>query len=220
MTAIDIHHEANHETHPSDDDGAVHLPEEQARQIVAKARYEAFALVTEARGEAEAILDEARAEASGRIREAELHAESLVDAARIRADEIPGSDDRDDSERAELEAEHEELTERVSTLRSLARELEQRFDELTAQAEGQTVEPAMDSVQSNTVHAPSAAPVLDYSPAVQPLPKANAAEQDAVEDEKGSFYNRRSAKLPRIGDEGGRSALDMMRSIRGTLEDD
>lgn len=219
MTVIDIHHEANQGTHEGDSDDALAQAAAEARDLLAKARYEAFSLVTEARNEAEAILAEVRGEASDRMHEAELQAESIVDAARLRADEVVMAEDPNEPANAELEAEHEELTERVSTLRSLAAELEQRFDALTAQAEGHPIEPKPANLSPTEAHAPSEAPVLDYSPAVAPPPRADAEEEDQGDEEKGSFYNRRSAKLPRIGDEGGRSALDMMRSIRGTFDD-
>lgn len=66
------------------------------------------------------------------------------------------------------------------------------------------------------------APVMDYSPSVEPHEPQDDAEESEGDGpaEKGSFYSRRSAKLPRIGDAGGKSALDMMRSIRATLDED
>ncbi len=45
-------------------------------------------------------------------------------------------------------------------------------------------------------------------------------EAPAPSLERGSFYSRRSAKLPSIGEAGGKSALDMMRSIRETIDED
>lgn len=68
---------------------------------------------------------------------------------------------------------------------------------------------------------PLVKPFIDYSPAVAPPPKASevAEEEAEVPVERGSFYSRRSAKLPSIGDAGGKSALDMMRAIRETFDD-
>ena len=61
----------------------------------------------------------------------------------------------------------------------------------------------------------SAPAVLDYSPSVPPPPKASETpEMDEVPDERGSYYSRRSAKLPRIGDSAGHDALGAMKSVR------
>ncbi|MGI9642387.1 MAG: hypothetical protein ACR2N9_06360, partial [Acidimicrobiia bacterium] len=70
---------------------------------------------------------------------------------------------------------------------------------------------------------PLVKPIMDYSPAVDPPPKASEVEEEDEEDEipveRGSFYSRRSAKLPSIGEAGGKGALDMMRAIRETFDD-
>ncbi|MGI9666053.1 MAG: hypothetical protein ACR2N2_02990 [Acidimicrobiia bacterium] len=195
-------------------------------EVLAKARFEAFGLVTEARKEAESIIDEAREQAADIVKEAEMIAESIRDAARLEASEAraerhdtPAAEDSAEvtpETTAALEAEHQELEDRVGSLRDLADQLEDRFAQLAADSE-----PQVAPVATGTEDA-SDAPVLDYSPSVEP--PAPEVEQTVGETdgeaEKGSFYSRRSAKLPRIGDEGGKSALDMMRSIRASLDDD
>jgi cell division septum initiation protein DivIVA len=210
-------------------DAIVASANEEAKQILATSRYEAFRLVTEARTEAETILEEARAEAAGMVKAAEITAQSKIDAADAHAVEIvQAAEERSaaiaeaasdlvpeaDTDTDALEAEHRELSERVSSLRILADQLEQRFAALAASTPDGS--PGTDAPQAN------ADTTLDYSPSVaptpaNPIPEALPAEEDA---ERGSFYSRRSANLPRIGEAGGQSALDMTRSIRARLESD
>lgn len=194
--------------------------EKQSSEILARARYEAFGLVTEARKEAESIIDDAKSEAAEIVREAEMTAESIRDAARINASETRAAsaieiDPEKQAAVEQLEAEHAELTERVGSLREIADQLEQRFAALVET----TPTPTTDVAETEDV---STAPVLDYQPSVplaEPVDQhAEKADQPA-KGEKGSFYSRRSAKLPSIGESAGKSALDMMRSIRATIDD-
>ena len=219
MTTTDMQHEAS-DVEMRDDlvDTDVDEQEqasEDAQGVLAKARYEAFRLMTEARQEAEEILDEARAEAAEIKRDAEIQAESIIDAARIQASDVRKSADAnsEDDETAEavtaLEQEHEELTQRVSSLRTLADQLEERFAALAATANS----------EPPTIEEPPR-PILDYSPSVPPPPKKSEAEADDVAaEERGSFYSRRSAKLPRIGEANGKGALDVMKSIRNAFDE-
>jgi len=209
------------------------LRHDEAKRILARSRYEAFRLVTEARNEAETILDEARAEAAGTVKAATITAESKVDAAEIRATQIveeaesraanlaPASQDARTSsseprlsDNSALEAEHEELAERVSSLRVLADKLEDRFAALAAGA-STTVE------QRSNQNTDSTTSGIDYAPSVTAEAKvtSDSLAEEPIED-RGSFYSRRSAKLPSIGAAGGQSALDMTRSIRSKLESD
>ena len=219
MTTTDMQQEASHAaSHDASDGPSTATPAPtatEASELLARTRYEAFRLVTEARQEAEEILDEARAEAARILKDAEVQAESIVDAAHVRSKEIIGSAEPDpDPQAAEavanLEHEHEELTQRVSSLRTLADQLEERFAALAATANA--THPAIEEPPR---------PVLDYSPSVPHPVTAKAADaEDEPETERGSFYSRRSAKLPRIGDAGGKGALDMMRSLRETFDDE
>ncbi|MDJ0792575.1 MAG: hypothetical protein QNJ71_11830 [Acidimicrobiia bacterium] len=191
--------------------------QDAAKQILAKARYDAFRLVTDAREEAESILDEARLEAKTIVREAEEEARTIAEAA-ARKPEPPADEDATDgttsSAVAELEAEHRELTDRVGSLRDLADELEARF---AALAEGAHLD-----ADGRNEAGDGETDILDYSPSVPHPPKRTSADDEdeaPVVRERGSFYSRRSAKLPRIGEDGGKSALDMMRSIRETLDE-
>lgn len=220
MTTTDMQHEASHapsgDAHGTQASDATQLAADEAAGALAKARYEAFRLVTEARQEAEEILDEARSEAAVIRKDAEVQAESIIDAAHMRSKEIIASSEPDgDPHAAEavanLEHEHEELTQRVSSLRTLADQLEERFAALAATA----------NANHPTIEEPPR-PVLDYSPSVpHPVTEEPLEDEDMpLESEKGSFYSRRSAKLPRIGDAGGKSALDMMRSLRENFDDE
>ena len=220
MTTTDMQHEASHATSRDASDGpssATSIPttSDPPSELLAKVRYEAFRLVTEAREEAEEILDEARAEAAGIRKDAEVQAESIVDAAHVRSKEIIASSEPDgDPQAAEavanLEHEHEELTQRVSSLRTLADQLEERFAALAATA----------NATHPTIEEPPR-PVLDYSPSVpHPVAVDPVDDEDEPVAERGSFYSRRSAKLPRIGDAGGKGALDMMRSLRESFDDE
>ena len=203
-------------TDSSDDVATSASTDDTAKKVLAKARYDAFRLVTDAREEAESILDEARAEAAAIVHEAEAKAEAIIEEARAEVHEVEAEhiDDAPNTTSAvsDLEAEHNELTERVGSLRALADQLEERFAALAATADA-AAEEAVDTTPGTT---------LDYSPSV-PAPKRPVVEDDDGEvpmgTERGSFYSRRSAKLPSIGEAGGKSALDMMRSIRETLEE-
>ena len=221
MTTTDMQYEAAHAA--SQDASSVESPatsppttSDPASELLAQARYQAFRLVTEARQEAEEILDEARAEAASIRKDAEVQAESIIDAAHVRSKEIlaasaPDGDPQAAEAVANLEHEHEALTQRVSSLRTLADQLEERFAALAATA----------NATHPTIEEPPR-PVLDYSPSVpHPIP-ADAVDDadDEPEPERGSFYSRRSAKLPRIGDAGGKDALDMMRSLRESFDDE
>ena len=218
MTATEMQHDATAASNTGDATaGTSPEPEDEAKSILAKARYEAFRLMTDARTEAEEILDDARSEAAAIRKEAEMQAESIVDAAHMQAEEIRTAPAPAPAEAAEtvahLEQEHEELTQRVTSLRTLADQLEERFAALAENANASR--PDIDEPPR---------PVLDYSPSVPPpTPAEPRHDEEPIDDEvpteRGSFYSRRSAKLPRIGSDGGQSALDMMRSIRETFDE-
>jgi vacuolar-type H+-ATPase subunit E/Vma4 len=202
---------------------------EQAKELLAKARFDAFRIVTDGRKEAESILEEARTEAARIIDEAASTAASLVTNARREAEEKQASTDETSSEAdatktavAELEEEHQQLTDRVGSLRALADQLEERFAALAAHANTSNVAGSSDNDETQSDPADEErGPVFDYSPSVAPPPEVSDTgdDEDDVPVERGSFYSRRSAKLPSIGDAGGKSALDMMRAIRETFDD-
>jgi len=210
--------------------------ETASRELLAKARYDAFRLMTEARDEAESILDEARAEAAGTITAARITAEATTakaqsdaEATKTAATEevatIVASAHRRTGEQSQtedsvaLEAEHRALSDRVSNLRTIADQLEDRFAAL-AKTAGSS--PADADGTPPAAPASSPEPVLDYSPSVAKATRREEDQEIPAESEvvKESFYNRRSAKLPRLGDDGGRSALDMTRIFRESLDNE
>lgn len=219
--------------------------EDAVRQVLAKARYEAFQLITGARTEAEAILSEARVEAAGTVKAAQVAAESSQEKAALdaaatltaaqeeaatiiaRAHRSAGDDATAGNDTA-LRTEHSELTERVSELRTLANKLEDRFaaiartasatDEPDAQSDG---EPTDISISEPSQEEPSKSTTIDYSPSEAPSSKDEETPSAVTsEPERPSFYNRRSANLPRLGEESGQSILDMTRALRKSLESD
>jgi hypothetical protein len=221
--------------------------EDASRQLLAKARYDAFGLMTEARNEAETILDEAGAEAAGARTAAELTATMTVESAAAEAAEIIESGREEAAaiiasahrtageevslgDGDQLEAEHKALSDRVSTLRSLAAQLEDRFAALATTAGASTHEATPEPTMETTVEvtptlqtstAPEEiSPAIDYSPSADPQPKTAQESSPAERDNRESFYNRRSAKLPRLGEDSGRSVLNMTRMMRETLDGD
>ncbi|MGI9529131.1 MAG: hypothetical protein ACR2NG_05420 [Acidimicrobiia bacterium] len=232
---------------------------EQAKELLAKARFDAFRMVTDGRKEAESILEEAKEEAARILAAAQNTAASVVESAETEAEELQSSAEgatadatASETAVAELEEEHQQLTERVGSLRVLADQLEERFAALathantesprhdkaagsarasaghaldvTSEAVEATAEPAAsDTADAATPESvePLVKPTMDYSPAVAAPPKTSEGddEEDEVPVERGSFYSRRSAKLPSIGEAGGKGALDMMRAIRETFDD-
>ncbi len=225
--------------------------EDPARELLAKARYDAFRLLTEAREEAETILREARAESAGILKAAQIASDSTTEATKQRADKtivsatteaaaIVARAHREAGEStmhhdtSALEAEHQALTERVSTLRDVAERLEARFaalvrttdkspDTLDAgreQSDASTQPPSSTKPQTNVDYSPSVEPSKSRKPSTGPVASAprSATDTDEADGKKDSFYHRRSARLPRLGEEGGRSTFEMTRSMRELLD--
>ncbi len=67
---------------------------------------------------------------------------------------------------------------------------------------------------------PSAATAKATEPAPEPVAAAVPAEGEAMPNRTGSFYSRRSAKLPRIGNEAGKSALAAATAMRRSMHGD
>lgn len=210
--------------------------DDPARQLLAKARYDAFKVMTETNEEAEVILAKARAEAAGTIRAGEISAEAIIEKAKAKAQSAITSateegaaivakahraagEETASPDTTELLEEHRNLSDRVSTLRTLANQLEDRFAALASTASGS---------QSNVKNPKTTvAPTIDYSPSVPQ--KSLVEEQKPVEEihdepvaaeSRGSFYNRRSANLPRLGAENQEGIASMTRSLRKSLESD
>ncbi len=236
MAATDISHDAKAVDHAEQNVSVRADAAQEAKDLVARSRYEAFRMITEARSDAEQILTEARSEAAGTRKAAEIAAESKLEAARVRADamiteaekraaaiasevaERPSVEPPPPTEAALLEAEHDDLSKRVGSLRVLADQLERRFAALAA-SEPSVATPLPASTNETSPKVPEQ---IDFAPSVDSKQASPAAVRGASEDDSGtrSIYSRRSAGLPRIGEAAGRDALDMTKSIRRKLEAD
>lgn len=192
---------------------AVPEAETAASKITEDAETNATSIVAEARREAMRILSEAQANASeiedGRTAELRMHRDALVE------------------ETAALEAEVSHLRTRLAELEARASRAES--DEAPNAREHNGVEHNAVTktrfVSGTARPAPEAhedAPlevVAHESPALAATEPAGAVAEAASEEPeadapRGSFYSRRSAKLPRIGDESGRNALTSMAGLR------
>lgn len=204
---------------------------EEAKDIVAKARYDAFRMVTDARNEAEAILQEAET--------ARVTPPDPTSPPDITAAELDALEER----RAELLTEIEwlivvqaRLEGRIDSTRNLLHGLEERLARIAARPTSASRQGTADPSPAGTagptdidVRTDDAAPVppaasttMDYSPSV-PHPRRQAdvepAPPESGDTEFGSYYSRRSARLPSIGNKGGQSALSAVSSIRSRITD-
>lgn len=188
-----------------DSDTAAARAAQESRQIVAKARYEAFRMVTEARGDAESLLDDARTEA-----------DELVSA--VEANDTIAAENADlTAVNAALRVEYNELVDLIDSSQKLVGELDIRLLDLATMPD--TPVPRGSASPSEVgvgIDASPAPIVFDYSPAVAPPPKPSRA---ITTQRAESFYARNSAKLPRIGDEAGKEALAVIRSMRERLRE-
>ena len=182
-------------------DVATDRSENEARQIIAKARYEAFRMVTDARNDADAILDEARAEAA-----------ELVGASEDN-DAVAGENADLVAVNAALRVEYNELVDLVNESQDLIEKLDTRLLDLATMPDAGT---SADVGQPDMVSTAAPAFVFDYSPSVAPAPKPSR-KTTTVRAE--SFYTRKSAKLPRIGREGGKDALDTIKAMRDRMRE-
>lgn len=188
----------------ADPDVASDRATNEAREIIAKARYEAFRMVTEARNDADAILAEARSEA------AELTGTGVTSSsvASENADLLVVN--------AALRAEYNELADLIEDSQRLIERLDTRLLDLATMPDSMpSLDGSVDDVAQDVGR--QVAPfVFDYSPSVAPAPKP--ARKNTTERAE-SFYTRKSAQLPRIGTEGGKDALDVVKSMRERMRD-
>ena len=173
---------------------------ENAEEIVADARRVAFVLMTESRSDADraiaeskVLVDVARTEALNVVTAAEEETERLVAERQATLAKL----------QAEYETESAMLIDRINTLRSIS-------DDLTARAAApvETSQAPPSPNEGRTVDAPQAENTPDHEEDV------DAPIADRI---RGSFSGRRSAKLPRIGEEAGRSALAAATAMRAHL---
>ena len=192
-------------------DEMLHNARAEANEILGKARREAFGLMTEARtdadssiGEGKEIIAAARDEALQIVNEVESETARLIAERHAALEKL----------RSDYEAESSLLIDRINTLRSIAADLETKHPVAAAPA---TPPPAVPEPASQAQPSPTS----EGGTAV-----ASQAENATNSDEEGdanaarireSFSGRRSAKLPRIGEEAGRSALAAASAMRAHL---
>lgn len=232
---------------------------EEAKQIVARARFDAFRMVTDARQEAEAIIAES-------AHQVDKHHSASPETAPV-ADEtlheanaalVELNETLQEANQA-LAIENDALEHRLVKTRTLLADLETRLAHIayapdpvpraTASEEVDShdavtspVDPAMEEPRADTVvpepavaqdavtSAEIPAPVveeptdeppavvldLDYSPSVPPPSRST---EPTVENERPeSFYTRRSANLPHIGESAAEDSFSVIRSMRAGFE--
>lgn len=178
---------------------------EDATDVASGRTSEAVAeTVQEAEDEARKIVASARYEAFRLMTGAREEAESILDQARAEAADIltrAGTETPPSAVPSETAvsprtppADDAQLREDHSSdpngpFRGIADQIEERFASMDPTSRGDTGDPQ------------------ELDPAIP----------TAREQTRASFYNRRSAKLPRLGEEAGRSALDMSRTMREHL---
>jgi cell division septum initiation protein DivIVA len=171
---------------------------EDAAQIVGDARRVAFALMTESRTDADnaiaegkVLVDVARTEALSVVNDAEEETNRLIAERQELLAKM----------REDYEAESAVLIDRINTLRSIA-------DDLAAKTATPTPNDLPSPNEGRTVDAPQATNEPDHE---------DDGEAPIADRIRESFSGRRSAKLPRIGEEAGRSALAAATAMRAHL---
>jgi cell division septum initiation protein DivIVA len=196
---------------------------EDADEIFANARREAFMTMTEARKDSETtvaegkqIVEEARREALNIVNEAEEETKRLVAEREAALAKL----------RTDYEAESATLIDRINTLRAIS-------DDLLAKTVASS-RPAAPTAPQPAAPAPAPTAAAAPTPQDPPPPNEGRTASDASQAEdmpdhdtdgdtpiadriRGSFSGRRSAKLPRIGEEAGRSALAAATAMRAHL---
>ena len=169
----------------------------EADEILSEARREAFVLMTEARSDAEGSMGEGKAIIAA-AREEALSVVNDVEAETARL--IAERDEALNKLREEYEAESSMLIDRINTLRSIADDIDAR----NTPAPPETSSPE----EERTADAPQTEPEASHDD------DGDAPVADRIRE---SFSGRRSAKLPRIGEEAGRSALAAATAMRAHL---
>ncbi len=208
---------------------------EEATTILGEARREAFRLVTEAREDSEHTAAEAQANAARILQNAqEILGQARRDSIAL-IDEIKEESDQLIAERskaleqmrAEYETENADLLTRISELRAIATDLEDRLSAVIHPREQRAAAPAAPQPSPSQPPAPepesrSAAasdPIEDKEGSIEidlEAPTANPETEEIAPQAspRGSFYSRRSAKLPRIGPDAGRNAIAAINAMR------
>lgn len=217
---------------------------EQATAILSEARREAFRLVTEARQDAENTAAEAQTNAGAILKNAEdvlstarRDAISLIDEVKEESEQLIAERNQAlEQMRADYDAENADLVARISELRGIASDLESRLSAVIHPREAQAVaEPEPAATDEPTPPPPPKPNTKPPSPAASDpteddtasieislgAPTANPETEEIAPQAspRGSFYSRRSAKLPRIGSDAGRNAIAAINAMRAHAKD-
>lgn len=219
-------------------DELVESAQESANKILSEAKYEAYKVLTDAKTEADQITDEARQGAEQAVERARAEAETSVADARREAFTIVSSI-KDETERLiteqrmaadqiaqEAEEENRELLDRVVKLRAVARDIEARLHAVAVGAIDDIL--ATTSLIESQINANGDLAALVAQRRMVALPgRDREADETPTETEteepredevpvgrRQSFYSRRSAGLPRIGQGQGSAILAKMAELR------
>ncbi len=174
-----------------------------ADEILGEARREAFVLMTEARDDTDTALDQ------GKAIIAEARQEALSIVADVEAETARLIAERDatlNQLREKYEAESSTLIDRINTLRSIANDLDAKNSGQPAPSPTHQ-DPPSPTNEGRTADAPQPGIDTDHDRGAAP----------SAEKIRESFSGRRSAKLPRIGEEAGRNALAAATAMRSHL---
>ncbi len=175
----------------------------EADDIVSEARRAAFSLMTDARadadnaiGEGKAIIAAAREEALGVVTDVEAETARLLAERESALTRV----------REEYESESTELIDRINTLRAIASDLEAKT----------TKGPESDSTSTSSP-SPTNEGRAATAKQAENVPDREDGDAPNAARIRESFSGRRTAKLPRIGEEAGRSALAAATAMRAHL---
>lgn len=200
-------------------DDATSSAQKKADKLLSEAQYEAYRLVSEAKETSEAALAEARAEAESTLTSARRESVAILNQIKEEGSKLREAHESDlEAMKRRFEEENAELTERITMLRTVAGDLEKR---LQAVARGALEDlsdivgqgPAVPARQARAASAtpPADAPRQATAETVEPSPEGER-------EPRGSFYSRRSAKLPHIGENAGKDALAAVSAMRARAQ--
>jgi cell division septum initiation protein DivIVA len=219
----------------------IEIPDADIDALRAEAKADADRIREAARADAERILAEAQADAESKVAAAQSEALKMLTEIKDESERMVEERDRELVRmREQFEQDHSNAIARIQTLQIVAADLEHRLQNVASSALGEiqaiTTEIPTVQISPPQANAPTQQdaayqedPPLDSIPeaaTAESQPEAAAAsERPAPQEEqaKGSFYSRRSARLPRIGAEaasGALAAVSAMRAARAGLDDD
>ncbi len=178
----------------------------EADDILSEARREAFVLMAEVRSDTDSSMSEGKAIIAA-AREEALSVVADVEAETARL--IAERDAALAKLREQYEAESTTLIDRINTLRSIA-------DDLQAKTEVSAAAPPPPAPQDSPVPT-NEGRAADAPQAGNAPYREDDGEAPNADKIRESFSGRRSAKLPRIGEEAGRNALAAATAMRAHL---